>query len=638
MGLDNTRTSPDVAALRARILLAYRDTSPTALEPPGASPMISNAESPLSTHGPNAQTASWSFWSMYGKKLADERRLRCLNFRHHKTACLACCVASILAAAVATLALLQLVSTKQERIFVRMPFGLVRGLAVACEGRPVHAFRGLPFARPPLGELRFQKAHELAPEVAPDDAVDRVFDGTLPHAPCLQKDDWTGRHSNESGADPASGLEGREDCLTLSIWKTPGYCGAQLRAVIFLVHGHFFHLSHADDEGRCLAALGGVVVVAPHYRLGVLGFLNAPPDTPGNMALTDLALALNWTEKNAQYFCGDGTNIVPLGHNAGAHAIGYLLHNPDVVDIKRAILINETPFTRYFDNTNNAKANVEVLAERLGYDLRVPLPLSVLNASAAMLVQAAASIGPVFVPSFRHALMPYPSYDRRFLKDPERLRVDVLVGYTDGGVYSLADAVRFTLPRADEVNFTATFLGLLGMKAPGEVILFYQKLAAKRKTVSHEADGGLLSDLLHACPVQFYAKFLSRGFNRVSSFVLPRHLRPTPDEPATTKAPIADARWPERNADLERALGIFLPHDSYLEHDAGGRAKLSRKLIAIWADFAATGYLPEVNGTPWPRVFGRRYVAVNISPGALTLVGEGFKAEQCQFLEPHFLI
>ncbi|KAK8773495.1 hypothetical protein V5799_011977 [Amblyomma americanum] len=496
----------------------------------------------------------------------------------------------MLIVAVFTLIIARYLSTKNGEVLVRGPFGIVHGSAMSCEGREVHAFRGVPFAEPPLGELRFRDPRVSTAPLDPD----TIYDGTRPPAACIQLSDmvdrnavssspciWTGVRSGDMAeGDAPSWYRGREDCLSLSIWKPPGDCQSSgQRAVIFVVHGHFFQRSHVKNEGRCLAALGDVVVVAPRYRLGVMGFLNAPPEAPGNVGLADLVLAMNWTKTYVQYFCGDATNIVALGHNSGASAVGYLLHNQPIFNVTRAILINETPFTRYFDNTISASSNVATVAKRLRCVSNATMQRvlhCIRNASAVEVLESGVPGHiPVFFPSYNHPLMSFAPYDRG----------------------NLSRAV----------------------------------LMLPKNVSADDADDILRSDVLHACPVRFYGKFLSRGFNRISSFVLPRETL------LRTEAAGKEAQRQGRDDDLERALGTFLS-DHPPGSDDGDRARLSRALVVIWSSFAKAGRLPAVNNASWPRVTGYSFPVVSVTAKALTLLNDSHRDERCQFLEPRLLL
>lgn len=192
----------------------------------------------------------------------------------------------------------------------------------------VQAFLGIPFAAPPVGDLRWR-----APQPAPA---------------------WTGtREASDFGASCMQGLlpEGRapwtaeyvvqnkvsEDCLSLNVW-TPGKTGVK-KPVMVWIHGGGFN----EGSGSVLiyngSALAGrdMVVVTINYRLGALGFLAHPGITleaksngepPANFGLQDQIAALSWIKQNIAAFGGDPDNVTIAGQSAGAMAVHALVSSP----------------------------------------------------------------------------------------------------------------------------------------------------------------------------------------------------------------------------------------------------------------------------------------------------------------------
>ncbi len=196
-------------------------------------------------------------------------------------------------------------------------------------------FRGIPFARPPVGPLRFRAPQPVEPwsglrradvfgPVAPqNDALSIVVRRAL------------GRSSTQS-----------EDCLYLNVW-TPAADTAR-RPVLVWIHGGAFTLGSGASElydGSRLARHGDVVVVTINYRLGALGFLNADGvfgsdnGIVPNVGLLDQIEALRWVRDHIEAFGGDPQRVTIFGESAGGMSVGTLLGTPAAQGLfHRAIL------------------------------------------------------------------------------------------------------------------------------------------------------------------------------------------------------------------------------------------------------------------------------------------------------------
>jgi carboxylesterase type B len=185
--------------------------------------------------------------------------------------------------------------------------GLVEGRAK--EG--VDQFLGIPYAAPPVGDLRWQPP-------APAAAWSGVRSATNYGSRCPQ-----------SGADAAPGMS--EDCLSINVYTPPRKTGGPL-PVMFWIHGGGF-TSGAGDlyDGSTLARTNNMVVVTINYRLGVFGFLDVPGMSKqggGNYGLLDQQAALRWTQRNIAGFGGDPGRVTIAGESAGGHSVCALLASP----------------------------------------------------------------------------------------------------------------------------------------------------------------------------------------------------------------------------------------------------------------------------------------------------------------------
>jgi para-nitrobenzyl esterase len=196
----------------------------------------------------------------------------------------------------------------------------------------VEVFRGVPYARPPVGPLRFRPPVECEP-------WDGVRDATEVGAIAAQF------------STPLEVIQGRmdlpqsEDCLTLNIW-TPA-CDDGRRPVLVWIHGGgYLNGTGAAEwfDGTSFAANHDVVVVTINYRLNVFGYLHlaelAPnEDGSGNCGLLDQIAALRWVCDNIAAFGGDPGQVTVAGESAGAFSVGVILGTPGAAGLfHRAIL------------------------------------------------------------------------------------------------------------------------------------------------------------------------------------------------------------------------------------------------------------------------------------------------------------
>ncbi len=204
--------------------------------------------------------------------------------------------------------------------------GLVSGVPGDAAG--VAAFKGIPFAAPPVGTLRWKPA-QPAPAWRGVRAGDKFGPVCLqPHQPRRVPD-------NRAVDLPDSPPMG-EDCLYLNVWTPARSARARLPVMVWIFGGAYTEGSGSSphDEGDHLAARG-VVVVTFNYRLGALGFLahpeltaESPHHASGNYALSDALATLQWVRRNIAAFGGDPRNVTIFGESAGAAISAALVGSP----------------------------------------------------------------------------------------------------------------------------------------------------------------------------------------------------------------------------------------------------------------------------------------------------------------------
>ncbi|XP_066991136.2 esterase FE4 [Anabrus simplex] len=204
-----------------------------------------------------------------------------------------------------------------ETVTVDVVQGTLRGKETTSSitGKTFYSFLGVPFAKPPIGPLRFKDAQPPEPWTGVRDAMK---DGPMCAQFLLME----------------KVLGGSEDCLYLNVF-TPQLpksdAASPLLPVVFLIHGGGFVCGsgESDFHGPDFLVGEGLVVVSPNYRVGALGFLSVDgPACPGNMGLKDQVAALRWTQQNVAKFGGDPNNVTIMGGSAGAASVHYHLLSP----------------------------------------------------------------------------------------------------------------------------------------------------------------------------------------------------------------------------------------------------------------------------------------------------------------------
>lgn len=198
---------------------------------------------------------------------------------------------------------------KNEFITIDTPSGGIEGIKGIFEqtGTTLYEFRGIPYAKPPLGQLRFKK-----PE--PVEKWSEVLDATSFGSVCPQI--IPPFISTEH-------IEVSEDCLVLNVYVPDTLVRNEQLSVMVWIHGggFVFGYGHAYD-GSLLAAKGNVIVVTINYRLGILGFLSLDhPASLGNYGLWDQKLALQWVHENIAAFGGNPNSVTIFGESAGGMSV-----------------------------------------------------------------------------------------------------------------------------------------------------------------------------------------------------------------------------------------------------------------------------------------------------------------------------
>ncbi|XP_046326682.2 acetylcholinesterase-like [Haliotis rufescens] len=248
----------------------------------------------------------------------------------------------------------------EEFFFRDTQYGQIRGAVKSVLGsKKVERYLSIPYAAPPVGELRFEKPEAPAKWEGTRDAL-------LTPPSCPQSSNyWFYVHLHTPYFTHSD-----EDCLYMNVYVPQTGAADGKMAVLVHIHGGSNEYGMgAMFDGDVLAAQGEIIVVNFNYRLASLGFLSAGPEFPGNYGLMDQAAALKWVSRNIHFFGGDPTKVAIEGHSAGAGDVGFHILSPLSKGFFRyAIMQSGSPTADWalLQDTNTAISSATEFGEKLG--------------------------------------------------------------------------------------------------------------------------------------------------------------------------------------------------------------------------------------------------------------------------------
>ncbi|CAL8109300.1 unnamed protein product [Orchesella dallaii] len=205
---------------------------------------------------------------------------------------------------------------------VQTTTGMLHGIKKGVRGKDVHIYLGVPFAKPPLGPLRFKKPIAVEP-------WNGTFYATRQPNTCYQEQFVSfPKFQGEMMWNPNTNIS--EDCLYLNMWVPKGR-KSNMPILIWIYGGGYMAGTATLDiyNGEILAAENSVIVVGIQYRVGSFGFLYyGNEDAPGNVGLWDQLMAMTWVKENAVRFGGDPESITLFGESAGGGSVSFHLLSP----------------------------------------------------------------------------------------------------------------------------------------------------------------------------------------------------------------------------------------------------------------------------------------------------------------------
>ncbi|KXX77198.1 Cholinesterase [Madurella mycetomatis] len=215
--------------------------------------------------------------------------------------------------------------TTKEHLTVATSNGPVTG-HIAPETSCVREYLGIPYAKPPVGELRFAAPQPIDRQST---YVAANFGADCPLTPSKPVD-YPGFNPQSQRVikyfASGAGTPQDEDCLTLNIWsKATAKAAAAKKPVVVYFYGGRFTIGNTNTpfyNGKYLAEAQDLVVVTVNYRVNIFGFPGAPGETQ-NLGLRDQRAAVEWVQKNIAEFGGDARRIVLAGQSSGGVAVDY---------------------------------------------------------------------------------------------------------------------------------------------------------------------------------------------------------------------------------------------------------------------------------------------------------------------------
>ncbi|MEK6535389.1 MAG: carboxylesterase/lipase family protein [Thermodesulfobacteriota bacterium] len=442
----------------------------------------------------------------------------------------------------------------------------------------VRIFSGIPYAAPPIGELRWKPPQEIASWTQV-----RNFTDFSPSCP----------QPNQQDASKFS-----EDCLYLNVWTTAKKPDERLPVMVW-IHGGAFNFGSASQpeyNGKNLAKKG-VVVVTINYRLGPLGFLVHPllskesdHNTSGNYGLLDQIAALKWVQKNIAAFGGNPDRVTIFGQSAGSRSVSLQMISPLSAGLfHRAIAESGGPIigSEYLNPVFNGNmANVSKMGQKLTSKLGCDKAEDVLAAMRAKSAQEIVTAADCKTSVFDEALFFAPVFDGWVLpKDP-------LAAYSGGQQHDVPIIVDSTLNEgtfylADEKDLSVekykSFLKARFADNSGKAFEMFP--AYKAKDVARAIDH-FVTVAANAHPARFVAQSMERKKSSAYLYLFTR----LPNTAMARKLGV------HHGVELAYVFGNINKSDGFDDTDMG----LSNKMMGYWVNFTKTGNPNGQGLADWP--------------------------------------
>nr|BAI63723.1 ace-orthologous acetylcholinesterase [Nephotettix cincticeps]BAI63724.1 ace-orthologous acetylcholinesterase [Nephotettix cincticeps]BAI63725.1 ace-orthologous acetylcholinesterase [Nephotettix cincticeps]BAI63726.1 ace-orthologous acetylcholinesterase [Nephotettix cincticeps]BAI63731.1 ace-orthologous acetylcholinesterase [Nephotettix cincticeps] len=538
-----------------------------------------------------------------------------------------------------------------DPLIVETTSGLVRGLSKTVLGREVHVFTGIPFAKPPVGPLRFRRP-------VPVDPWHGVYDATTLSNSCYQERyEYFPGFEGEEMWNPNTNIS--EDCLYLNIWvpqrlrirhkssSEENTYRQKVPVLIWIYGGGYMSGTATLDiyDADMVAATSDVIVASMQYRVGAFGFLYLSPElppgseeAPGNLGLWDQALAIQWIKANIANFGGDPELCTLFGESAGGGSVSLHLVSPVTRGLVRRGIMQSGTLNAPWSYMTGERA-VEI-AKTLIDDCGCNASMLIESPSRVMSCMRAVDAKTISVQQWNSyfGILGFPSaptidgvflpkHPLDLLKEGDFQDTEILIGSNqdEGTYFILYDFIDYFEKDGPSFLQRDKFLDIINTIFKNFTRLERDAIIFQYTDWEHANDGYLnqkmigdvVGDYFFICPTNLFAQaFADHGLKVFYYFFTQR---------------TSTSLWGEwmgvmHGDEIEYVFGH--PLNMSLQYNARER-DLSLRIMQAYSRFALTGK-PVSDDINWP-IYSREQPQYYIFNAEKSGIGKGPRATACAF-------
>ena len=488
--------------------------------------------------------------------------------------------------------------------------GTASGMVQGAETATMRQFLGIPYAAPPVGTLRWK-----APQAVAAWTTTRSATALAPH--CAQP------------ASPFGVASTSEDCLYLNVYTPKGNGPFP---VMVWIHGGALLTGESDDYNPQALVAQGVAVVTINYRLGPLGFLTHPAlsaeagGTSGNYGLMDQQAALAWVKTNITAFRGDPGNVTIFGESAGGLSVHSQLASPLAAGLFQKAIVESGGYNLAAPSLAAAQVLGQNFATAAGCTDQSAACLRALPVDKVMAGSTAIQVGGTTLPTVDGKVLVTTLSDA--FSSGKFNKVPVIEG-SNQHEYSLLSAVTIDPVLGRQINasdYPLQVNALFGTALGGAVQASYPLNPSE--TPAQTLDD-VLTDAVFSCNGRKAARQMANSGATVYAY-----------EFADANAPMV-FKLPPRpegyGAYHAAEIQYVFPQQQTIFFGAPFTAQqtdLSNRMVAFWAQFAATGNPNAAGSTNWPVYTPASDTYLSLSPGAIAPTTGFSAAHKCALWTP----